>query len=112
MSEQQTDGKTEWMVNAADAAKLHVAALNDPTIVNERIFAFGETYNNNEILQLMRVLRPHHQIPPKLDDDSHDFSDVVPRARAEEILIKHFERGFVGLGETLEEALEAVDEGM
>ncbi|KAL1297577.1 hypothetical protein AAFC00_006142 [Neodothiora populina] len=101
----------QWMVNAGDTARLHVAALTDPTIVNERIFAFGEAYNFNDILQLLRVLRPKHDFPIDSGDYGRDFTHVVPRERAEEILVKHFERGFKLLGETIEETLEAVDRG-
>lgn len=33
-------------MNVQDTARLHVAALTDPNIQNERIFALSEPFNN------------------------------------------------------------------
>ncbi|KAF1347002.1 hypothetical protein BDV97DRAFT_358302 [Delphinella strobiligena] len=98
----------QWMVNVGDTARLHVAALTDPEIVSERVFAFAETYNNNEILAALRKLRPGHKFPSDFEDNRHDLSEVVQRKRADEILKKHYGRGFRGLEESIKESLEGL----
>ncbi len=37
---------TEWFVDVQDVARLHVAALINPDVKNERIFAFAYPFNN------------------------------------------------------------------
>jgi len=96
------------MVNAGDTARLHVAALVDPEIVNERLFGFAETYTFNEILDTLQKLRPDHKFPPKIDDNSHDLSTIEGRDRADEVLKKHFGKGFRGLEESIKESIEGL----
>lgn len=92
----------------ADAARLHVAALTDPDISNERIFGFAHTYNNNELLAVLRRAKPDHKFPDDFDDNNHDLSEVVPRARAEEILKKNFGQGFKELEQSVTESVEGL----
>lgn len=35
---------TEWFVDVQDSARLHVAALTNPDVKNERIIAYGEHF--------------------------------------------------------------------
>lgn len=80
-----------------------MAALIDPEIKDERIFGFAEPYNWNEILRILRKLRPDHNIPEDLADNSKDLSNPIPRVRAEEILQKHFDKGFTTLEESVKQ---------
>jgi len=96
----------QWMVNVVDTARLHVAALTDADVKNERIFAFGETYNWDSVLEVGRSIKPEVEWP-KEGDGREDLSEIVPRARAEEILKRNFGEGFRGLEETLREQLES-----
>ena len=96
----------QWMVNVVDTARLHVVALTDPDVKNERIFAFGETYNWDGILQAARRIKPEAEWPLE-GDGREDLSEIVPRERAEEILKRNFGEGFRGLEETLREQLES-----
>jgi len=94
----------QWFVNVQDTARLHVAALIDPSIVNERIFAFSEPYTWNSILAMLRKIRPDHKFPENIDNESKDLSNVLPRSRAVEILQKHFgQSDFIGLEESLKQ---------
>ncbi|OCL12913.1 flavonol reductase [Glonium stellatum] len=84
-----------------DAARLHVAALIDPDVKNERIFAYGYPYNWNLVLSILRKLSPNHQFPEDMKDDSKDVSRILRRGRAEEILRKNFGCGFTTVEETV-----------
>ena len=93
----------EYFVDVRDVARLHVAALTDPDIKNERVFAFAEPFNWNDILRVLRKLRPNHTFSPDMENDEKDLSIVEPQARAEEILKKNFgQEGFTVLEDTLE----------
>ncbi|KAH8816908.1 hypothetical protein F5884DRAFT_873743 [Xylogone sp. PMI_703] len=48
-------------VNARDVALLHVAAVLDPEVKNQRIHAWGAPFNWNDLLAIMRKLRPAHK---------------------------------------------------
>ena len=53
----------QWMVNVKDTARLHVSALIDPDVENERILAFAYPYNWNDILACLRKLYPTRPFP-------------------------------------------------
>ena len=91
----------EWFVDVRDTARLHVAALSDSSIKNERLFAFSEAYNWNSILAALRRVRPDHKFPEDIPDHSRDLMNILPRARADEILRKNFGRPLIGLDESL-----------
>ncbi|KAJ7653909.1 NAD-P-binding protein [Mycena polygramma] len=40
----------QWFINVADTARLHVAALIDPSCNGKRIFAYAEPFNWNDVL--------------------------------------------------------------
>lgn len=80
----------QWCVDVRDDAKLHVAALVDEDVKSERIFAFAHTVNWNQLLGVMRKLRPQAKIAEDLRDDSKDLSTVTERPRAVAILKKNF----------------------
>lgn len=92
---------TEWGVAVSDTARLHVAALIDADIKDERVFAFSEPYNWNSIFELLRKIKPDHKWPENIKDNSQDKSKVLPRGRADEILKKNFGAGFLSLEEAL-----------
>ncbi|KAE9363654.1 NAD(P)-binding protein [Stipitochalara longipes BDJ] len=60
----------QWFVDVQDNARIHVAALINPEIQNERIIAFAEPYNANDILKILRTLRPDHEFPEDFVDDN------------------------------------------
>jgi hypothetical protein len=86
---------------------LHVAALIDADIKNERVFAYAEPFNWNDVLAAMRKARPDAKIPEDLKDNSKDLSEVLPVARAKEILKKNFgQDSFIGLEESVKANIE------
>ena len=94
--------KQQYFVDVRDDAKLHVIAVVDPACNRERIFAFAETFNWNQILGILRKLYPDKSFMADQDDNSTDLSKV-PNADAEALLKKHYGHGFV----TLEESVRA-----
>ena len=104
MKHSTADKNTEYFVDVRDTARLHVAGVIDPDIKNERIFAFSETYTWNQILGILRKLRPKHKLVEDIADNSEDLSTVVPKPRAEAILKKNFGQAqFIGLEASLKE---------
>jgi len=94
--------RIEWFVNVQDTARLHVAALIDADIKNERVFAYAEPFNWNDALAAMRKARPDSEVPEDRKDNSRDLSKVLPKARAEEILKKNFGQDkFIGFEESI-----------
>lgn len=64
------------MVNVKDTARLHVAALLDPDVENERILAFAHPFNCNETLACLRRMYPDKKFPEDIEDKSKDLSKL------------------------------------
>ncbi|KAJ9606741.1 hypothetical protein H2200_008750 [Cladophialophora chaetospira] len=96
-------------VNVRDNAYLHVAALLDPTIRSQRIFASAGKYNWNDIISIFRKLRPDNRlIPDPPQNEPRDLTNVdAVSKRAETLLKSSFDvAGWTGLGQSLAESLE------
>ena len=90
------------MVNVKDTARLHVAALLDPDVENERILAFAHPYNWNAILAILRRIYPNKKFPTDIENEPRDLSKLDNSREA--ALLKAFGRpGFTGLEETVRE---------
>lgn len=90
------------VVNVKDTARLHVAALLNPEVENERILAFAYPYNWNEILAILRKIQPEKKFPTDIEDEPRDLSNLDNSRGA--ALLKAFGRpGFTGLEETVRE---------
>lgn len=92
----------QWMVNVKDTARLHVAALIDPEVENERILAFAYPFNCNDILQCFRKLYPDKKFPNNIEDNTRDLSKLDNR-RGEELLKKFGRPGWTSLEESIRE---------
>lgn len=95
-----TQVHTEYFVDVQDDALLHVAAAVHPGVQSERIFAFAEPMNADEILAIFRRLYPSRSFPSNLQADE-DLSDIVPRQRAEALLRDMGKEGWTSLEESL-----------
>jgi len=80
----------QYFVDVRDTCKLHIAALVDEDIKSERIFAFAETFTWNQLLGVLRKLRPQRKFAEDVPDNGRDLSVVVKQGRAVEILNKNF----------------------
>ncbi|CAG8927388.1 unnamed protein product [Penicillium salamii] len=83
----------QWYVDVEDTARLCVLGLLDRTVTSERIFAFGEQTNWTDTISMLRQLLPNNKsIPPPPEKEVRDQTEVIPRARAEDLL-----RAFYGV---------------
>lgn len=80
----------QWMVNVKDTARLHVAALIDPDLVDQRILAFANPFNFNDVLACLRKLYPSKTFPEDIEGLGRDLSKVDNSQGAE--LLKRFGR--------------------
>ncbi|KIY00479.1 uncharacterized protein Z520_04164 [Fonsecaea multimorphosa CBS 102226] len=80
----------QWYVDVRDDARVHVAALLDPKVENERLFAFAGPYNWTDVINILTNLRPDNdKIPKAPPNEGRDLTDIKGSKRAEE-LIKSF----------------------
>ena len=75
----------QYFIDVEDVALLHVAALTQSDVNNERLIAMSYSFNWNEILDLFRKIAPDHTFPEKIDNEVLD-KGTVDNARAEELL--------------------------
>ena len=88
------------MVNVKDTARLHLAALLDPSTENARLLAFAAPYNWNAILAILRNLYPGKEFPADIEDEPRDLSTLDHSKEA--ALLQAFGRaGFTGLEESV-----------
>lgn len=95
----------EYHIDVQDDARVHLVALLDPTIQNERLFAFGHTFNWTEVMAILTKLRPENKkIPKAPENEGQHLYDVKPRKRAEDLI-----KSFFGVSgwTTLEESIAA-----
>ena len=77
----------------------------DPSVENERILAYTEPYNWNQLLGIFRKEYPHHKFVEDLAEQGADMS-TVSNQRSEEVL-RHFGKdGLTGLEESLKWTVE------
>ncbi|KAK0886970.1 hypothetical protein LTR02_017661 [Friedmanniomyces endolithicus] len=89
----------QWFVDVQDDARLHVAALIDPSCNGKRIFAFAKPYTCNEILAIFRKAYPDRKF---MDDrDMGEDLSEIPTKFAEELLRKHYGKGWTSLEESV-----------
>ncbi|KAK5701420.1 hypothetical protein LTR17_022613 [Elasticomyces elasticus] len=88
-----------WFVDVADTARLHVAALIAPSCDGQRVFAFAEPFNWNDVLGVFRKVRPGHTV---MEDTKMGRNlSTVPNKDAEELLVKHFGKGWTSFEESI-----------
>jgi hypothetical protein len=90
----------QWFVDVVDTARLHVAALLSKDVVNERLFAYAEPWNWNDILDILRKMFPEKQFAADMDLGRDRCK--VANQRAEELLRTEFgQPGWVSLEESV-----------
>jgi len=93
----------QWFVNVKDAARLHISGLINPSVENERIYAFAAPFNWNDVLAILRELYPDRKFPEDIPNEPRDLCKV-PNQRGAELLKHDFGRpGWTSLKETIKE---------
>ncbi|ESZ89618.1 hypothetical protein SBOR_9994 [Sclerotinia borealis F-4128] len=99
----------QYFVDVQDTGRLHVSALIDEDVKNERIFAFAEPFNNNTLLRTFRKIRPDAKMMDDFHDDSINDLSKVANQRAAELLRRDFGRtGFTSLEESLRNNIQGL----
>jgi hypothetical protein len=76
-----------WYVDVEDVARLHIAALLDPKLESERIFAMAGPLNWTGVVEIMRKLQPDNkQIPDPPANEGRNLNKFVGVEKAECIL--------------------------
>ncbi|KAK3114644.1 hypothetical protein LTR53_006856 [Teratosphaeriaceae sp. CCFEE 6253] len=96
-----------WFVDVIDDARLHVAALLDPSCAGQRIFAAAEPFNWNDLLRIFRKLRPGKAF--MADVEMGRNLSRVPNQEAEALLRKWFGKGWTGLEESVGETIAGLE---
>lgn len=66
-----------WMINVDDDARIHLGALLDSSVANERILAYGQRFEWNDVLEAVRKARPDAKsLPEPLKSNERDLSEV------------------------------------
>jgi nucleoside-diphosphate-sugar epimerase len=93
---------SQYMVDVKDVGRLHVAALVEPDVQNERLLGFSQPYNYNEVMSVLRKLGPGRNIPKNIDDESRDLS-IIDTKRSIELLQRMGRPGFTSMEESIKE---------
>lgn len=72
-----------WFVDVEDTALLHIAALTQEDVRNERLFGWAETFNYNTLLSVFRQLGPSKSWPADDPFQEHDLSKVNTKREVE-----------------------------
>ncbi|KAH6652247.1 hypothetical protein BKA67DRAFT_573404 [Truncatella angustata] len=104
----QWDFLPQYMVNVVDCARLHLIALIDSSVKNERILAFDVPFNWNVVLDNFRDLFPSKRFADNQKQDS-DISEVDNKRGAELLKKWYGQQGYTGLKESLRQTVEGLD---
>jgi len=90
-----------YFVDVKDTARIHVAALVEPDVQNERLWALAETFSLNEILGILRNFPKNSKIPADLDGFGVPTKIKVDNSRSTELLKRQGRPGWVSLKDCL-----------
>lgn len=97
----------EYFVDVRDTGRLHVAALTNPNVKSERIFAFAAPFNWTDIFTILRKLFPDRKIHDDIPNEPRDLSTVKTWDRSVELLKALGQDGFITLEDSVKANAEA-----
>ncbi|KAF4186746.1 hypothetical protein CNMCM8927_005023 [Aspergillus lentulus] len=99
----------KWFVDVEDVARLFAIAACDSTVRGQRLFAFAESHNWTDIIQILRACQPSHPLilePPA--EEGRDLAKILPRGRALELLRKWYgQRHWTPIALSIKRGLES-----
>lgn len=98
----------QWFVNTEDTALLHLAALTQEDVQNERILSMSGPYSWKQIIEILNCRYPERPNMLKQFDDLPVDIGAVDNARGAELLRRMGRDGFRNLEESLVEAMECI----
>lgn len=78
----------QWFVDVGDTALLHIAALTQEDVANERLWGFADTFNFNSWVGVFRKLDPKKPWPADDPSQEHDLTEIDTSREVE--LLKRF----------------------
>lgn len=94
-----------WFINVRDSARLHIAALLDPTANGRRVIGANATWTINDLLASLRRVYPKRKF---IDDQIAVGEELtrMPRDFAEDLLKASYGGGYTGLDETVKQNVD------
>ncbi|KAH9823771.1 GDP-mannose 4,6 dehydratase [Teratosphaeria destructans] len=96
----------QYFIDVDDTARLHVIGLVDPAANGRRLFGFAAPFNWNDMFRVFREVKPDGKWED-LEGLGRDLS-TVPNQAAEDLLRKHYGKGWTGLEESVKANVAAV----
>ncbi|KUJ16771.1 NAD(P)-binding protein [Mollisia scopiformis] len=101
------DFPPQYFVDVQDCARLHVSALTNPDVKNERLFAYASPYTNNLLLRILRKLRPDRKLPEEWTDENVRDMSTVKNERSIELLKKDWgQEGFTSIEQSIKNCID------
>jgi hypothetical protein len=97
----------QYYVDVRDTARLHSIALRDPSCSGQRLFSFAAPFNRSDVLALFHELCPGKTFPADDRETGRDLS-IIPNEDANELLKKHYGKGFASLKECVKATIDSV----
>ncbi len=97
----------QYMVDVVDCARLHLIALIDGSLQNERILAFNVPFNWNVILENFRELFPTKTFPGNQPQES-DLSEVDNVLGAKLLEKWYGQKGYTELKESVRQNVDGL----
>ena len=97
-------------INVTDTARLHLAAaVLDGSLVSQRIFAFANEFNWNDVIDLIQEVRPDLKLTMQKDPSLGRDLTKVPKKQGSDLLQKWFgQTGYASLEHSVKENLEGI----
>ncbi|KAI1103609.1 NAD(P)-binding protein [Jackrogersella minutella] len=99
----------QYFVDVRDNAVLHVAALVYPDVNSERLFAFAQPFNWNDILKILKATFPERKFTEEDPNIGREQSKVA-NERAEELLKRLTGHGWTSLDDCIKNAAKGLVE--
>lgn len=99
---------TGYSIHISDVALVHIAALLDASVKNERIHAWADEFIWNDVLAIFRKLRPGHRVIDDLPDKERMKGTVDDKLTRSLLKIWGNQDGPLGLERSIRDALEGV----
>lgn len=95
-------------MDVEDTARLHAIALFSPSVRSERLFAAANPLTWVDVLRILKSIQPNNsRIPSPPLQEEPTLGEVVPAARAEQLLRDYFgQTGWIPMDISLENGIE------
>lgn len=97
----------QWMIDAGDMGRLHVAGLIHPDAKSERIFGFAHRKSWTEWIPMLRKWYPDHKFPDPMPNEGIDMSNITARPKAEGYLKWLHGQGWVPMEQSIRSLVDS-----